>query len=257
MYLNRHSSFPYLCKFKHISLKHSAKIPSIPTWNPWTSHTLSYGQKWNYKDSLFKTMQKAGAAAHSESPGSGTLNLTPCIGGCRWVQRSHHALMCKTEMAEITELLLFLTVNGRGICLQCTETARLAVLPLLVFLGAGLTEHRAASCRGELAWDVKSMETLYNVLAKAFLITSSPHRYSNALWQRGKYICESSARTDCVSQVSCTSVHITPPAWESASTCRLFAANVHRGTKHGCSSWRCSPPSLLPFNRRVFQSLCI
>lgn len=84
-------------------------------------------------------MQKAGAAADSESPGSGTLNLRPLLAGCRWVQHSHHSLMCKTEMAEIRELLPFPDrMDGRGNCLQYTETASLTVLPLSSLLDTGL-----------------------------------------------------------------------------------------------------------------------
>lgn len=71
------------------------------------------GKSENCKD--FKTMQKAGAAAHSESPGTGTWNLRPVIAGCRWVQHSHHLLMCKIKMAEIREQLPFPDrVDGRG-----------------------------------------------------------------------------------------------------------------------------------------------
>lgn len=79
---------------------------------------------------------------------------------------------------------------GEG-TLQYSETVSLAVLPplQLVFLSAGVTKHRAASCVGELAWNVKCMETLYNVLAKACLITSNLRRSSNAVWHRGKYTC--------------------------------------------------------------------
>lgn len=140
------------------------------------------------EDSPFKTMQKANAAAHAASPVPGILNVSPLIVGCRQGQRSHH-LLYKIIMAESKELFPFPDrVDERGNSLQCTEIASLAVLPLLqlFFLSAGLTKHKADSCMGKLAWNIKCVEPLYNVLAKTCLLTSNLHTYSNALWHREK-----------------------------------------------------------------------
>lgn len=158
--------------------------------------------------------------------------------GCRQAQRSHH-LLYKILRTESKELFPFLDrVDVRGNSLQYMEIASLAVLPLLqlFFLSAGVTKHRADSCMRELAWNMKCMEPLYNILAKTCLVTSNLRTYSNALWHREK-ICmknpvslpykncfkkeygvfeKNSARTaEHISQVSSPSVHT---SWLGAST---------------------------------------
>jgi len=67
------------------------------------------------KGSLFKTVQKADAAAHSECLVSGTSNIRSLIVGCRQTQHSHQLLLYKNIRSESKQLFPFPdVVGGRG-----------------------------------------------------------------------------------------------------------------------------------------------